>query len=498
MSTAHTPTKAQKSRKEKDKDKENERKASLPQQNERLKTVVRRLPPNLPEDIFWQSVQPWVTEESALWKLYCPGKLRKKLNKENVPSRAYIAFKDEEKLALFSREYDGHVFRDKSDAGVESHAVVEFAPYPKIPSEKRKPDPRNATIEKDEDYISFLETLKAAENPEPVTLESLIAASQPAPPPKTTPLLEALKAEKSANKDKEAILRNHAHYNSMTVTSLRKEEKKKAAAAAAPPAKPEPSVPLQTTARRHRRRHRLKHLCLKLQRLLSRQHLLQLPKAVLTPGQSSRCCCCCCNEATKPPTILAPPSTETAVATAPAAAAAPAPAAATTRRTRPVIGLANRQFEAALSGVSGLANAATERKKREKEREAQAVAGGGSVPPTPAATATATTTFARIDGSDTESRPLLLLRRRRKPDAVVVEEEEAVAALPLLVELLRRMRLQVAMHREALQAEEQPVGAEGEDGAEAVAVAVPQMPQRRWLDTHPFCNVNNIVISKGF
>jgi regulator of nonsense transcripts 3 len=78
MSTAHTPTKAQKSRKEKDKDKENERKASLPQQNERLKTVVRRLPPNLPEDIFWQSVQPWVTEESALWKLYCPGKLRKK------------------------------------------------------------------------------------------------------------------------------------------------------------------------------------------------------------------------------------------------------------------------------------------------------------------------------------------------------------------------------------------------------------------------------------
>ncbi|KAF8895836.1 regulator of nonsense-mediated decay, partial [Gymnopilus junonius] len=93
------------------------------------------------------------------------------LNKENIPSRAYIAFKNEEQLALFSREYDGHVFRDKT--GAESQAVVEFAPYPKIPSEKRKPDNRNGTIEKDDDYISFVEALKASENAEPVTLESL-------------------------------------------------------------------------------------------------------------------------------------------------------------------------------------------------------------------------------------------------------------------------------------------------------------------------------------
>jgi Smg-4/UPF3 family len=37
-------------------------------------------------------------------------------NKENVPSRAYIAFKAKEQLALFSHEYDGHVFRDKTGA----------------------------------------------------------------------------------------------------------------------------------------------------------------------------------------------------------------------------------------------------------------------------------------------------------------------------------------------------------------------------------------------
>jgi regulator of nonsense transcripts 3 len=74
MSTATVSQISHKHKKEKDKERTN----SLPQPNERLKTVVRRLPPNLPEEVFWQSVQPWVTEETAVWKVYYPGKLRKK------------------------------------------------------------------------------------------------------------------------------------------------------------------------------------------------------------------------------------------------------------------------------------------------------------------------------------------------------------------------------------------------------------------------------------
>ena len=82
-------------------------------------------------------------------------------------SRAYIAFKTEEFVAKFSREYDGHIFKDKAglsiphlslffDAGahnlaitqgIESQAVVEFAPYQKLPLEKKKVDSRNATID---------------------------------------------------------------------------------------------------------------------------------------------------------------------------------------------------------------------------------------------------------------------------------------------------------------------------------------------------------------
>jgi Smg-4/UPF3 family len=66
---------------------------------------------------------------------------------------------------------------------------VEFAPYQKVPPEKKKPDNKNATIEKgtetgrnaalgtdptlDEDYISFIQSLNAPANAEPVTIDSL-------------------------------------------------------------------------------------------------------------------------------------------------------------------------------------------------------------------------------------------------------------------------------------------------------------------------------------
>ena len=43
----------------------------------KLKTVIRRLPPNLPEDVFWASVQEWVSEETVLWKQFHQGKIRK-------------------------------------------------------------------------------------------------------------------------------------------------------------------------------------------------------------------------------------------------------------------------------------------------------------------------------------------------------------------------------------------------------------------------------------
>ncbi|KAF7348333.1 Regulator of nonsense transcripts UPF3 [Mycena sanguinolenta] len=360
----------------KPKKKDKERLSSQPPSNERLKAVVRRLPPNLPEEIFWQSVQPWVTDETVTWKAFFPGKLRKRPNKENVPSRAYIAFKTEEQLAQFGREYDGHLYRDK--AGNESYAVVEFAPYQKVPSDKKKVDARSGTLDKDEDYISFLESLNAEPSgAEPVSLESLSAhinqllfstnfVRQLHPhahprPPKTTPLLEALKAEKAAQKEKESAIRQIA------------QQKKKNAAAAAAATASTSGAPLSKKAA-------------KKAAAAAAAAASAAPKpGAAGPSKSAAAGGAARQQARVPGPPAVP--TDVAVASAAGTTAAGEPPAAAPRRTRPVIGFASRQFEAALSGAgvapaAGGAGAGAEhrksRRERERERAAAAAAAAGT------------------------------------------------------------------------------------------------------------------------
>lgn len=84
MSTAPEPTKQNSPSSSKGKTREKDKKPKQSgggggrSQGERLKTIVRRLPPNLPEDTFWKSVQRWVTDETVVWKSYCQGKVRKR------------------------------------------------------------------------------------------------------------------------------------------------------------------------------------------------------------------------------------------------------------------------------------------------------------------------------------------------------------------------------------------------------------------------------------
>lgn len=37
------------------------------------KLVIRRLPPTLPEEVFWKAVSPWITQDTCLWKRYIKG-----------------------------------------------------------------------------------------------------------------------------------------------------------------------------------------------------------------------------------------------------------------------------------------------------------------------------------------------------------------------------------------------------------------------------------------
>ncbi|CAG8574098.1 4465_t:CDS:2 [Rhizophagus irregularis] len=193
----------------------------------KTKVVVRRLPPLIPESLFFESVKQWVNEETCTWSRFHQGRISKSKNKESIFSRAYFHFKTVEQVLEFHRGYDNHLFIDKQ--GNENRAVVEFAVYQKLPKEHKKPDPRQGTIETDPDYLAFLESLKMEEiqqatAKEPgVVLESgatqlerlearlanaVINAASVVEKPTTTPLLEHLRALKLGPKSKPPPLKH--------------------------------------------------------------------------------------------------------------------------------------------------------------------------------------------------------------------------------------------------------------------------------------------------
>ncbi len=119
------------------------------------KVVIRRLPPNLPEEVFWKAVSPWVRDAADCappsqaegkegeaststssspsptvdFKKFVPGKLKPDANKQSKHARAYVRFLNASLLVAFHKAFDGHIFRDSK--GKESVAIVEFAPYQK-------------------------------------------------------------------------------------------------------------------------------------------------------------------------------------------------------------------------------------------------------------------------------------------------------------------------------------------------------------------------------
>lgn len=334
--------------------------------------------------------------------------------------------------------------------------------------EKKKVDARNNTIDKgmlprhhssglfddplhpDEDYISFLEYLEVIEKTGPPSLEALskslrtitlsecknlppekVAAAQSAPQPTTTPLLEALKAEKSAQKDKEAIIRNHAHYKESAIIAKKEEAAKKKASAVAQQAQAQAAASIaaqkqvidggptisQPTSRKAKKAAAAAQKAAAHDAQPTMRIQTAAPKQPTSAGGVSA-----------PPSVpqhtitstLAPPtaphahrerghrghkasggsvavhakSTDSTATAAPASAegsatapvatvpSLPALGAPQTRRGRPVIGI-GRHFEAALSGAVGSGGGSSERKRRgekEKDKEGGAAAAAPSGP----------------------------------------------------------------------------------------------------------------------
>lgn len=118
------------------------------------KDVIRRLPPTIEKDSFLKQISPLpdfdyfylVNGEAALG--------------ENSFSRAYINFLNITDVFEFKERFDNYVFLDEK--GNEYPAVVEFAPFQKIPKKRNKvrSDPKAGTIESDPFYLEFLEYLQ--------------------------------------------------------------------------------------------------------------------------------------------------------------------------------------------------------------------------------------------------------------------------------------------------------------------------------------------------
>lgn len=194
------------------------------------KVVIRRLPPSLTKDQLEEQLSP--LPEHDYFEFFST-------NSSLFPhifSRAYINFKNQEDIVLFRDQFDGYVFIDSK--GQEFPAIVEFAPFQKIPKKKsKKKDAKAGTIEEntdslhfsdDPEYKKFLESYnnmddeKNANNPETL-LEEIEAKTKELAAKKTTPLLDYVKTKQRIREEK----REERRRRELEKRRLREEERRK-------------------------------------------------------------------------------------------------------------------------------------------------------------------------------------------------------------------------------------------------------------------------------
>ncbi|KAH9512395.1 hypothetical protein Btru_039403 [Bulinus truncatus] len=139
------------------------------------KVVIRRLPPSLTPEDFVQQVSP-LPEYDFFYFVRADMSLG-----QNAFTRAYINFLVPDDIFNFRDKFDGYVFLDSKVSlmhffpGGEYPAIVEFAPFQKVPKKKpKKVDAKNGIIEQDSDYKKFLENLSKPVEVTPVSLDAMV------------------------------------------------------------------------------------------------------------------------------------------------------------------------------------------------------------------------------------------------------------------------------------------------------------------------------------
>lgn len=158
------------------------------------KVVIRRLPPSMTQEQFIEQISP-LPDHDYMYFVKADMSLG-----QYAFSRAYMNFVEQQEIFIFREKFDNYVFVDAK--GAEYPAVVEFAPFQRLPKKRvgKKKDQKCGTLKTDPYYISFLESLKNLEAEaglsQPKTEYSYQPSDGAAKKVTTTPLLEFLKQRK--------------------------------------------------------------------------------------------------------------------------------------------------------------------------------------------------------------------------------------------------------------------------------------------------------------
>ncbi|CAK7264253.1 hypothetical protein SEPCBS119000_000894 [Sporothrix epigloea] len=190
------------------------------------KVVIRRLPITLTQDEFWKILgDEWKEGHGKVdWFSFHAGKIAKDASKPSRPAFATLhVLRREDLNALSEAVRVAQWFANKDGSNNPSFLsppAAEFSLYKKVPSEKRRVDSRQGTIDQDPEFMAFLEALA---NPAAAAAAAAIAAKDGLSGTEndplaaggdddgklkskatSTPLIEFLR-EKKANKIREAI-----------------------------------------------------------------------------------------------------------------------------------------------------------------------------------------------------------------------------------------------------------------------------------------------------
>ncbi|WIA16220.1 hypothetical protein OEZ85_012932 [Tetradesmus obliquus] len=192
---------------------------------ERTKVVVRNLPPTLSREAFLSAIEKHA-EGTYNWLAYYPGKVSLK---RTMFSRAFLNINSPEAVLDFKARFDGHVF--VSSRGTQYRCSVEYAPFQKVPTAHPKKLAMEGTIDKDPDYVAFVEALEQGPKALPTAQAQLEAQEAARGGEAAAPVVTALMAFLQAKY--EAVPFTGRRTSRKEAARLRKEAAREAAAAAA-------------------------------------------------------------------------------------------------------------------------------------------------------------------------------------------------------------------------------------------------------------------------